>query len=216
MPHPDLTEVVVVLDRSGSMVSTRVDMEGAFDAFVAEQLALPGQCKVTLVQFDTVVELVYEGLPLARVPRLSLVPRGGTALFDGIGLAVDSVSRRLHATPDAARPARVLAVIITDGGENSSRVYSHDGIFARIQKKREIDGWEFVYLGANQDAFATGQALGIDQAYGYVSSPAGTHDLMDGVSQGVRDFRQGQGYTAPGPSLPLPKGNGNGGGRKLN
>jgi hypothetical protein len=202
MPNPDLTEILIVLDRSGSMESTKADMEGGFDAFVAAQRQLPGECQVTLVRFDNVVEKVYEGVPLSRVPRLKLEPRGATALFDGIGLAIDEVSRRLAVTPYTAKPSRVLVVIITDGGENASKAYTRDLLVARIQKKREIDGWEFVYLGANQDAFAAGRAIGIQHAYSYQATPAGTAQLLRGVSTGVGTFRAGAGYTPPCPPPP--------------
>jgi uncharacterized protein YegL len=219
MPHPDLTEVIVVLDRSGSMSTIRRDMEGSFDIFIAEQRQIPGACQVTLVQFDDVVEVLYEACPLSNVPRLELVPRGSTALFDGIGLALDTVSRRISSTPDVARPARVLVVIITDGQENASRIYSYDRLLLRIQKKRQVDGWEFVYLGANQDAFHVGRAMGIGLAQSYAATPAGTSEAMKGVSTGTADYRSGKGYTSPspftGPGRP-PESSGKGGGRKLN
>jgi uncharacterized protein YegL len=208
MPHPDLTEILIVLDRSGSMATTRTDMEGGFDAFIQAQRRLPGECRVTLVQFDDVVEIVYEGVSLARVPPLTLEPRGSTALYDGIGFAIDGLSRRLAVTPDAQRPSRVLAVIITDGGENASRTYTRDRLLARIEKKRLVDRWELVYLGANQDAFAVGNAIGIQHAYGYQATPAGTARLMEGVSASAASYRAGTGYTPP---CPPPRGRGGGG-----
>lgn len=210
MTRPGLSEIVIVLDRSGSMQSTRRDMEGAFDAFIAQQRDLPGRCEVTLVRFDNEVDQVYEGLPLAQVPPLDLEPRGSTALYDAIGYTIDAVSKRLDGTDEAARPERVLVVIITDGGENASRTYDRERVLARIGRKRTTDGWEFVYLGANQDAFAVGRSLGIDHAYGYISTPQGTRDLMTSVAHSTRNYRAGQGYTVPGPPSSSEPGGGNG------
>jgi uncharacterized protein YegL len=219
MPQPDLTEIIVILDRSGSMACIRHDMEGGFDTFIGDQTALPGQCRVTLVKFDDVVELVYEGLSVRRVPKLQLEPRGATALYDAIGLTLDAVSTRLHRTPEEARPARVLVVIITDGCENASHTYDRNRVFSRIRKKRDVDGWEFVYFGANQDAYAIGHSMGIDKAYGYATTPAGTRDVTSGMSESVGSYRRGEGYTTPANFGPPPKrepGSGGGGGEKPN
>jgi uncharacterized protein YegL len=197
MPQPDLTEIIVILDRSGSMSAIRQDMEGGFDSFIADQVLLPGQCKVTLVRFDDVVELVYQGVSVRRVPKLELVPRGATAMYDAIGFTHDAVSTRLRQTREEARPARVLVVVITDGCENASQTYDRQRVFARIRKKRDVDGWEFVYFGANQDAFAAGQAIGIEKAFTYAGTPAGAHDMASGMSESVASYRRGEGYTVP-------------------
>src|SRR5688572_4072309 len=120
MVDTEKTEIVVVLDRSGSMSCVRTDMEGGFNEFIKKQKEVAGDCAVTLVQFDDKYEVVYEAKPLNDVPNLNLVPRGSTALLDSLGKTINSVGYRLKNTPESKRPGRVLFLVITDGHENSS------------------------------------------------------------------------------------------------
>ena len=194
MSKKDLTEIVVVLDRSGSMASIVRDMEGGFDAFIAEQRKLPGECSVTLSQFDTEFELVYSGKPLADVPPLALYPRGATALLDAIGKTIQATGERLGALPEDARPERVLFVVITDGHENASEHYTAEAVLASVKHQTEKYGWCFVFIGANQDAIATAANMGIRNAANFVATSGGTAQAMQGLNVGTSNYRGGKSY----------------------
>jgi hypothetical protein len=157
----DLTDLTVVLDRSGSMHACRSDAEGGLNSFIAKQKELPGECTFTLVQFDTVYEFVHKAIPLGTVPHCSLEPRGNTALLDAVGRAIVETGERLRAMPENDRPALVVFVIVTDGQENSSREYTKARIKEMIEHQQNVYKWQFIYLGANQDAFAEAGDIGI-------------------------------------------------------
>lgn len=157
----DLTDVTVVIDRSGSMESCRDDAEGGLNAFIADQAKLPGECLVSLVQFDTVYEWVHKGVPAGKVPKYTLHPRGGTALLDAVGQAINETGERLSAMPEEQRPGLVAIVIVTDGHENSSREFRREQIKEMIERQQGEYSWQFTFLGANQDAFAEAGSLGI-------------------------------------------------------
>ena len=158
----DYTDVTVVLDRSGSMESIREDMEGGFASFVAKQKALPGRCLVTMVQFDNeATEVRYAGLPIADVGPLGLEPRGMTPLLDATAFSIRTTGERLAALAESERPGQVLVLIVTDGQENASTETTIEALRQRIEHQRAAYQWEFVYLGANVDAFAEGGQMGI-------------------------------------------------------
>ncbi|HEV3384770.1 MAG TPA: vWA domain-containing protein [Gemmata sp.] len=157
----DLTDIVVVLDRSGSMQACKDDAEGGLNAFVEEQKKRPGRAVFTLVQFDTEYEFVHRGEPISGIPPFSLVPRGWTALLDAVGRAIAETGDRLARTPETERPGLVAFVIITDGQENSSKEFNKEQIKQMIQHQSDAYKWQFTFLGANQDAFAEAGGIGI-------------------------------------------------------
>lgn len=157
----DLTDVTVVIDRSGSMDSCRTDAEGGLNSFIGEQAKLPGECLVSLVQFDTVYEWVHKAVPAIEVPKYSLHPRGGTALLDAVGQAINETGERLASMPEDQRPGLVAIVIVTDGQENSSREFQRAQIKEMIERQQNDYQWQFTFLGANQDAFAEAGSIGI-------------------------------------------------------
>jgi len=191
MTKPNTTEIVFVVDRSGSMSTIADDMKGGFDSFIAKQKELPGECKVTLVQFDDEPETVYTALSLNEVPALDLVPRGMTALLDAVGKAIQETGMRLAAMPEHERPSQVLFVIITDGRENQSKEYGRNRVYDMITHQREKYSWEFVFLGANQDAFAEGTSMGISPTNSVTTkaSSVGTKALFHGLSANVATYR---------------------------
>lgn len=147
-------DVLVILDRSGSMQSAKSDHEGGLRSFVDEQRQLDGDVRLTLVQFDSVdpCEVVYRRARLDDVKEITLVPRGGTPLLDAMGRALDLLS--------SAQPEEVICMVITDGEENASSEWTTDRVKNRVGDL-EKQGWTFLYLGANVDAFAEAGGIGI-------------------------------------------------------
>lgn len=184
--------VGVVLDRSGSMMSIKKPTIDGFNEFLGEQTKLPGNVLLSLTQFDTSFDVIHDMVPLDQVPMLTdatFVPRGGTALFDAIGVTVASIEKSIANLPE--EPARVVLVIMTDGGENSSKEYTKDAVNALIEDKRNkrknAEPWDIVFLGANQDAFAAGNQMGVarDATSNYAATAAGTKAVFAGVSSYV-------------------------------
>lgn len=196
MTKPNSTEIIFVVDRSGSMASIAADMRGGFDTFIAKQKETPGECKVTLTQFDDHYDVVYSARPLNEVAGLVLEPRGSTALLDAIGRTINETGSRLKRMRESERPSQVLFVIITDGHENASREYNRQRIFDMITHQRDKYNWEFVFLGANQDAIAAAQDIGISitNAVTYDANAGGSKALFRGLSANVSSYRSsGQG-----------------------
>ena len=161
MTNPDLRHIAVILDRSGSMQTVKSDTEGGLCAFLDTQHEAPGQTTVSLYQFDHAYEAVYENTPLADVPAFTLHPRGMTALLDAVGRTIQSVGEQIAAKPEDERPGEVIVVILTDGQENASTEYGLDQVKNLITRKQDTHGWKFVFLGADQDAFAASSSMGI-------------------------------------------------------
>ena len=156
MTDQNLTHLYFLLDRSGSMASIRSETEAGFNAFIAEQRTAPGRCLVTLAQFDDHYEEVYAARPVTEVPPLHLIPRGTTALLDSIGRLVTTAGERLAALPEEARPGTVIVGIMTDGHENASQEWGFGAIRALIEQQTKVYSWEFLYMGADQDAIEVG------------------------------------------------------------
>lgn len=164
MTDPNLTHVTVVLDRSGSMGAIESDTVGGYNAFIDTQRKVPGKCGVTLIRFNDLSHEDYTA-DVATVPKLlALEPHGNTALHDAICMAIDSLGAQLAAMPEPSRPGKVVFVILTDGHENASRKFHAQDVKARIQRQEREYGWQFVYLGANQDAILVGESMGIRAA----------------------------------------------------
>jgi len=161
MTDPNLTHIVVILDRSGSMQMIDKDTTGGFNAFVDEQKKAPGRCTMTLIRFDTEYKADYVDKPIADVPTLkSVEPRGNTALYDAIGKGINELGEKLRNTPEDQRPGRVVFVILTDGQENSSKEFTREQIKDMVEHQTKKYNWAFTYLGANQDAVLTGTSMG--------------------------------------------------------
>lgn len=157
----DLTDITLVVDRSGSMEAIRSDAQGGVNAFIQDQAREPGDVLLTLVQFDTEYEFLHRGTPIRKVPQYELVPRGGTALLDAVGRAINETGARLAAMPEADRPGLVLFVVMTDGQENSSREFTKAQIRRMVEHQQSQYQWHFTFLGANQDAFDEAGSIGI-------------------------------------------------------
>lgn len=155
------THIVVVLDRSGSMSTVYNETIDGFDEFINAQKGVDGDATVTLVQFDDKYEKVFSSVPVNEVKSIKefYSPRGMTALLDAIGKTVEDTKKKITKTSKVKRPDRVVVVVITDGYENNSKEYSSAKIRSLI-KEQEKGNWEFMFIGANQDAVLTGTEYG--------------------------------------------------------
>ncbi len=202
----NLTYIIFVVDRSGSMGSIKKDMIGGFNAFIAEQKKIAGDCKVFFYQFDTEYDAVYEGIDLNKVKDLdekTYVPRGGTALYPSFGKTIEDIGKRLAGLDEEDRPERILFVTITDGEHNSSicRI-NGDNIdwnkfhqFTDVEVKNMVEHqssvykWDFAYIGANQDAWAVGSSMGVANNLNYIASAAGTKAMFDSLNESTTKYR---------------------------
>lgn len=189
----NLTDITVVLDRSGSMSSVANDTKGGFDQFVNDQQKASGEANLTLVQFDNQYEFVHRGKPIKDIPPLDFQPRGSTALLDAIGRAIIETGARLKGTSEHERPSKVVFVIITDGEENSSKEFKRSQINEMIKHQRDIYKWEFVFLGANQDVIKEAGDLGIAtaSAMSYAHNSRGVKAAFHTTSMNLSSYRAG-------------------------
>lgn len=160
----NLTEIVSIIDRSGSMQSVKQDAIGGFNSFIEEQLKEDGDAQVTVVLFNHEYSKLYDGVPLTSDIELNddnYAPSGTTALLDAIGRTIDDVGKRLSEMPESDRPGLVIVAILTDGLENASTDYDSTELNVMIEHQQNKYGWEFVFLAANQDAIATARSLSI-------------------------------------------------------
>ena len=134
----DLTDITLVVDRSGSMEQIREDAEGGVNSFISQQAKEPGEALLTLVQFDTEYEFLHTGVPIQNVPRYELVPRGMTALLDAVGRAINETGERLAKMPQPDRPGLVIFVVMTDGQENSSKEFNKSQVKEMIERQQSI------------------------------------------------------------------------------
>jgi hypothetical protein len=190
----DYTDINIVLDRSGSMESIKSDTIGGFNSFLNEQKKVAGEATITLVQFDDIYEEVYKAIPLSNAPLLNndtFIPRNTTALLDAIGKTIVQTGNRLAAMSEDNRPEKVIFVILTDGLENASHEYKIEQINRMISHQRDVYKWEFVFLGANQDAIATASQMGISQANAltYAANTIGTQKAFDAVAYNIAAYR---------------------------
>jgi len=180
----DLTDITLVVDRSGSMAARQSDAQGGINTFIKDQKKADGEAALTLVQFDTDYEVVMDGVPIEEVGKYQLMPRGATALLDAVGKAITVTQERIRAMAKTDRPGLVVFVIVTDGEENSSREWDRPRVKALIEK-RTAKGWQFVFLGASPEAFAEAGRMGVSVA---------TAAVLDAANYGVA-------YTATSANL---------------
>jgi hypothetical protein len=141
-----------------------------FNEFLETHQSLPGEALLTLVKFDTKYEIVHNGVNVKDVPHLNdktYQPNGMTALFDAVGRSIDEVGKRYDGMKKKDRPAQVIFLIMTDGEENSSKEYKIEAIKEKTKKRQDEDKWEFVFMGADQDAWSAGGGMGISQNVNY-------------------------------------------------
>ena len=193
----NLTELVFILDRSGSMSGLESDTIGGFNGMIAKQKNQPGEAFVSTVLFDDESQVLHDRIPLARVPKMSdrdYTVGGCTALIDAIGGAIKHISNiHKYARPEDV-PAHTMFVITTDGMENASRRFSSDRVKQMIRYQKEKYGWEFLFIGANIDAVETAARFGIEKerAVNYHADKQGTRVLYDNLAAPISAMRAGK------------------------
>jgi len=189
-----LTEVVFILDRSGSMSGMESDTIGGFNSMLEKQQAVEGEVVVSTILFDDKVETLHDRMALKDVKPMTrdeYYVRGCTALLDAVGRTLKHIGKIHKAMPEAERPQKTLCVIITDGYENASREYSYEKVKEMITKRQEKRGWEFIFLGANIDAVAEAGRFGIkaDRAARYENDSEGVEANFGAVSACMHSAR---------------------------
>jgi hypothetical protein len=193
MTNADYTALLIVLDRSGSMRSIRDDMVGGLEQMLAEHAAEPGKLTVNVVLFDDRIETTHEFADPADV-NIVLEPRGMTALHDAMGFAITDFGAKLAAMPEHERPANVQVVVVTDGHENASRRYTAAMVAEMVRQQTQDYNWDFLFLGADQDAVLTARDLGIraDKAMTYGRGRDNVAAMSVSVSAKLRSTRGGR------------------------
>jgi hypothetical protein len=197
MPIQNHTEIICIIDKSGSMEPITVESIEGFNNFLNEQKNEEGTASVTLYLFNDNLNIIYENYSIDSAPYLNLNnynPTGNTALLDALGTVIDSTGVRLSKTPENLRPEKVLVCILTDGRENQSRIYGRTEILKKITHQTVHYNWVFVFLGANQDSFAEAERIGISKDYtsGFNSSKAGTTAGFKKFSKMTSSARKGE------------------------
>ena len=190
----NLTELVFILDRSGSMSGLEADTIGGFNAMIEKQKKEEGEALISTVLFDNDVQVIHDRVPLDSVPALTekeYFVRGCTALLDAVGGAIHHIGNVHKYAREEDRPEKTLFVITTDGMENASRRYTYDKVRSMIEHEKEKYGWEFLFLGANIDAAREAARFGIsaDRAANYHADHRGTGVIYEAVSQAVCQVR---------------------------
>lgn len=186
------------------MQSIKADTEGGFAAFIDEQRKSAGECRVTLAQFDNEYDVVYSGRPLADVPPLDLQPRGSTALLDAMGRLVTAAGAELAALPEPERPGTVIVAVMTDGHENASQEWTHPAIKALVEQQTNDFAWQFLYMGADQDAVEVGLSLGVSAGASVTYGRGKTREAMAmsaGKVSKLRSMRASAPAGAPAPVM---------------
>jgi len=199
------TEIIAILDKSTSMRHLTKETIQGFNSFIKEQKKVEGECNVTAVLFsgsgmfggeESPIEVLYTAMPVASVPEMTIYQYncgGWTALLDAIGITVDQAGHRFAYMKEEDRPTKVIVLIITDGEENSSKKYDNEKIKAMIKHQEDVYHWEFMFLGANQDAFSVAGNLGmkLPNVANYSATCAGTESAYRGFAAKTTMLRNG-------------------------
>ena len=190
----NLTELVFILDRSGSMAGLEGDTIGGFNAMIEKQKGEPGEAVVSTVLFDNECDVIHDRIDIQKIEPMTqkeYYVRGCTALLDAVGGAIHHIGNVHKYAREEDRPEKTMFVITTDGMENASRKYSYERLRAMIERQKEKYGWEFIFLGANIDAAKEAARFGIseDRAANYHADHKGTAVIYEAVCDAVCSVR---------------------------
>lgn len=185
-----LTEIVYILDRSGSMGGLESDTIGGFNSMMKKQKETGEEALVSTVLFDDACEVLHDRVPIDKIAAMTAEQyyvRGCTALLDAVGGAIHHIGNVHKYARAEDRPEKTIFVITTDGMENASRRYSYDQVQSLVKRQQKKHGWEFIFIGANIDAYAEARKFGIrkERAVNYVHDDIGTVAVYEGVSEAV-------------------------------
>lgn len=197
----NITELVFILDRSGSMSGLESDTIGGFNSLIEKQRKQDGECYVSTVLFDNVSEVLHDRVKLSDIKPMTeddYTVRGCTALIDAIGCAIHHIGNVHKYAREEDVPEHTMFVIMTDGLENASHIYSSSEVKKMIEKEKEKYGWEFLFIGANIDAVETAKHFGIgaNRSVNYHADRRGTAVVYDTVAETVANFRAAQPMAA--------------------
>ncbi|HWO78697.1 MAG TPA: vWA domain-containing protein [Bacillus sp. (in: firmicutes)] len=191
--HNSLTEIIFLLDRSGSMAGLESDTIAGFNSFIKRQCELKGGTILTTVLFDDQYEVLWDGIQAnqAVLTEKEYYTRGSTALLDAVGKTIIDVGHRLSQTKEEQRPGKVIFVITTDGYENASREFTFTKVSELIRHQQEKYNWEFIFLGANMDAAKEADRFGIspEDAFNFEASNEGVESMYSVVCEAVMERR---------------------------
>lgn len=190
----NLTEIIMIVDRSGSMCDLVDDTIGGYNSFIESQKDDPGETRVTAVLFNQYNNTICSNTDIHEVKQLTkneYIPYGGTALLDALGDTIKSVGKRLFNTSEENRPSKVIVVVITDGEENSSRKYTKQNIVKMIEEQQDVYNWKFMFLGANMDAVSEAASLGMDTTFArsYTANEIGTESVYTSVAAAATSLK---------------------------
>ena len=196
-----LTEIVFILDRSGSMCGLEADTIGGFNSLIAKQKKEDGEALISTILFDDCTEVLHDRVPLDRIKPMTeedYYVRGCTALLDALGKAIKHISTVHKYAREEDRPSKTIFIITTDGKENASRQYSSERVKKMVEERKSKYGWEFLFLGANIDAVETAGHFGIskDRAVNYHSDAEGTALNYEVLSDAICSVRACRPLTA--------------------
>jgi uncharacterized protein YegL len=190
----DLTELVAILDRSGSMAHLADDTIGGFNKFIEDQKKVPGEALLTTVLFDDQYEFLHDGVNIRDVEPITgkeYFARGMTALLDAMGRTINRMGEKISKMNEEERPSKVMVLIITDGYENSSHEFTRIQIKEMVERQRNIYKWEFLFFGANIDSFAVADGIGIAQerTANFGASSRGVSTTTDAMNLAASSYR---------------------------
>lgn len=191
--HKGLTELVFILDRSGSMEGLEGDTIGGFNSMIKKQKQLNGDCVVSTMLFDNQVQILHDRIDIRKIPEMTTKDyyvQGCTALWDAMGSAIHHIRNVHKYIRKEDVPERTMFVVTTDGMENASRTYFADQVKSMVKQQKK-QGWEFLFLGANIDAISTARNLGIrpERAVTFTNDSQGVATNYEAVSEAISAFR---------------------------
>ena len=192
--NENLTEIVAILDRSGSMIDLTNDTIGGFNTFLKEQQEVTGDAIISTVLFNDSYKLLHDRVDIKKVKPITekdYIAKGYTALLDAMGKTINDIGLKLSNAAESERPGKVIFFIITDGEENSSREYSQEKVKEMVELQKNTYNWEFIFMGANIDSFSAAASMGISADRAFDIAPDGESIVCAEKAMGmaVRNFR---------------------------